>query len=208
MDTFDCTNVGTPVLVTLTVTNGNGVTDSCTAFVNVVDSLGPIIDCPGNQSVISTGPYTVPDYVDIGLAIVSDNCNGTVLVSQQPVPGTVLEQGSYNIVINVVDPSNNETSCVFQLIVEDTLGLETTANLGSIVLYPNPAENFIAIANPKNVSLEDIAIYDLSGRIIKKVNLKDMGVEKQITISELASATYIILITSEGGQLTKQLVKK
>jgi len=208
IDTFDCTNVGTPVQVILTVTNGNGVTDSCVAFVNVVDSLNPIVECPENQMVISTGPFTVPDYVANGLVVVTDNCTSTAIISQEPTPGTILEQGSYTITINVLDPSNNETSCAFQLTIEDTLGVEPITDLGSVKVYPNPAVHFITIANPQNISLNKVAIYDVSGSIVKQVSQKDIGVEMQIDISELASATYLIIIFSEDGQLVKHLIKE
>ncbi len=39
--TFDCSNIGTPVNVTLTITDSNGVTDTCTATVTVEDNEAP-----------------------------------------------------------------------------------------------------------------------------------------------------------------------
>jgi hypothetical protein len=53
-----------------------------------------------------------------------------------------------------------------------------------------------------------LSVYDISGRLIKKVSLAGMDVEKRIEISELASATYMIVITSQIGTLVKQIVKK
>jgi extracellular elastinolytic metalloproteinase len=46
------------------------------------------------------------------------------------------------------------------------------------------------------------------GRLIKTVDLVDAGTETAIDISELASASYMLLITAESGQVTKQLVKE
>ena len=45
IDTFDCSNIGTPVTVTLTVTDADGQTDSCTAFVTVTAQDEPTTEC-------------------------------------------------------------------------------------------------------------------------------------------------------------------
>ncbi|MFT6417598.1 MAG: hypothetical protein ACJARZ_002966, partial [Dokdonia sp.] len=50
-DTFDCTDVGTLVMVTLTVTDTSGNTDTCTANVTVEDNVAPTANC--------VGPFTV-----------------------------------------------------------------------------------------------------------------------------------------------------
>ena len=35
-----------------------------------------------------------------------------------------------------------------------------------------------------------------------------MGAEKMINVSELTNATYLIIISSDQGQITKQLIKE
>jgi hypothetical protein len=208
INSFDCSDIGTSVEVTLWITNGNGDTDSCTAFVNVVDSLTPTIECPEDQTVISIEPYILPDYFAQGAVSILDNCAVDLLESQQPAPGTILDYGNYIITMEVTDLSNNMASCTFRLTVEDILGVTAIPDLSSLLLYPNPAGNEVALANPRNLSLEQLSVYDISGRLIKKVSLAGMDVEKRIEISELASATYMIVITSQIGTLVKQIVKK
>ncbi len=208
LDTFTCDDVGTPIPVTLTVMNEDGVIDTCTAFINVVDSLDPTIECPENQSVVSSEPYTLPDYFAQGDVVVTDNCENNLTVTQSPLPGTLLEQGGYNITMTVTDPSGNEDECVFQLYVDDLLGLENTKDISSLLLYPNPASDYVLLANPQGISLKDASMYDITGRLIKKVNLTAMGIEQRIDISEFASATYMVVITSETGTLVKQIVKE
>lgn len=208
IDTFTCDDVGSPIPVTLTVMNENGVIDTCTAFINVVDSLDPTIDCPDNQTVVTTGTYTLPDYFDQGDVLVTDNCENNLAFTQTPAPGTVLEPGGYNITMTVTDPSDNEASCTFQLFVESPLGVDGEQDISSLLLYPNPASGYVMLANPQGVSLNDISVFDISGRLIKKENLMDMGLEKRISLSELASATYMVVITSDEGTLVKQIVKE
>jgi len=75
-------------------------------------------------------------------------------------------------------------------------------------MYPNPASNFVMLSNPQSLNLDRAAIYDLTGRLVQDVNLTDMGTEISIDVSNLASATYMVLIQGENGQVTKQLIKE
>ncbi|HIB48693.1 MAG TPA: HYR domain-containing protein [Flavobacteriaceae bacterium] len=207
IDTFDCSDVGKPVTVTLTVTNGNGVTDSCTAVVNVVDTLDPTITCPDDQVVQSDGLYTLPDYVANGLVVYQDNCGPLTTVQQEPAPGTMLDLGEYLINFTATDPSGNEIDCFFRLTIEELLGTNTTVSLETVTLFPNPASEFIVIANPARIELQEVAIYDMTGRLVQNLAVNNAA-ETVVPISHLASASYMVLITSETQQLTKQLVKE
>ena len=82
------------------------------------------------------------------------------------------------------------------------------SNIGTLVMYPNPATEVVNISNPQQIVLTELAIYDITGRLIRTIDMRDMGVEKAIPIHDLASATYVILITSEKGQISKQLIKE
>jgi large repetitive protein len=208
LDTFTCDDVGEPIQVTLTVMNENGVIDTCTAFINVVDSLDPVITCPDDQFIPMSDSYILPDYFATGDVVVTDNCENLTL-SQLPAPGTELSPGIYNILMGATDISNNDVTCVFQLEIEGiALGVEDNEDIGSVLVYPNPASTYFAVANPQGISLEAVAIYDITGRLVKKTDLTTMGVEQRIDISELASATYMVIISSENGQLMKQLIKE
>lgn len=207
IDTFTCDDVGTPVEVTLTIMNGNGVTDSCTAFVNVVDSLHPTVECPEDQTVTSEGPYTLPDYAALGMVIEADNCVDNLTVSQLPAPGTILEQGSYNITIQVTDPSGNRDICTFGLTIDDLLST-ASPDISSLILYPNPAQTEIFLANPQYLPLERLSIYDISGRLVKSILVHGNEIETRINISELASASYIVVVTSQTSQSVMNMIKQ
>jgi hypothetical protein len=64
------------------------------------------------------------------------------------------------------------------------------------------------IGNPQNLSLEKLNIFDIRGRVVKTVDLRNMGAEKAIDVSEMAAATYIVIIESETGPITKRLIKE
>jgi hypothetical protein len=75
-------------------------------------------------------------------------------------------------------------------------------------MYPNPAQAIVNISNPQAIPLENVAIYDVRGRLVKTFDLRGMGTEKALDIASLASATYVLVIQSESGTLTKQLIKE
>ncbi|MEM0519697.1 subtilisin, partial [Aequorivita sp. MCCC 1A16923] len=69
--TVTCADIGTPVMVTVFVSDTSGNLASCVAEVHVVDKLAPVLTCPADQTV-DPGPgnifYIVPDYFATGEA--------------------------------------------------------------------------------------------------------------------------------------------
>ena len=180
-------------------------------MVTVVDLLAPELTCPADQTV-DPGPgnlfYEVPDYFATGEATAVDNCTDPVVdTTQDPAAGTLLSDGVYTVTCTATDESGNTATCEFELTVESILGVDDI-DISSIVLYPNPATEYVMVSNPNSVELQSLAIYDLNGRLIKTINLVDMGTEKSIDISELASATYMFIIQGTRGQMTKQIIKE
>jgi hypothetical protein len=210
IDSFDCSNIGTPVMVTLTVTNGNGDTSSCTAIITIVDNIGPEVTCPEDQLIEVVDTYILPDYFGIGEAIAVDNCAVPVTIfSQDPPVGTALGFGVYTIELTATDDYNHSTTCSFELTIGDILGVDDQeALLNTIMLYPNPANDYIIINNPENVELKQLLIYDLLGRQIQVENLEGAGTTSSVDVSSLQSTTYLFVIQSENGQRIKQVVKE
>lgn len=90
-------------------------------------------------------------------------------------------------------------------IISDPLLNVQSNELDTIKVFPNPADKQISIESNK-APLEQLVIYDLNGRIVKKLNPRNKRV--QIDISELAAGEYLIKIrSSEGIKTAKFLVK-
>jgi hypothetical protein len=107
------------------------------------------------------------------------------------------------------DEYGNVGTCTFTLTVESVLGVgDIELNIGTLVMYPNPAKDRVILSNPQSIDLQQAAIYDLTGRLIQTIDLSNMGSEKAIDVSELATATYMVVIQSENSQITKQLIKE
>ena len=209
---FTCADVGTNN-VTLTVTDENGNTNTCIAVVTVEDSLAPVITCPADQTVDSEPGdnfYVIPDYFDTGEATAIDNCTNPVTVTtQDPAPGTQVPEGTNTITLTAADEYGNSVTCSFVITVNIILGTgDFNADMGSIILHPNPTNHSIMLGKPSSLSLESLSIHDLRGRLIKTIDLKTMGTEKAIDVSELAAATYFVMIQGKDGQIIKRLIKE
>jgi uncharacterized delta-60 repeat protein len=99
--------------VTLTVTDINGLTNSCTFTVNKVDQTSPSITCPTSQTLVLGASCTVglPDYT--GFATTSDNC-GVQSVTQSPPAGTTVSgAGNMTVMLTVTDVNGLTNSCMF-----------------------------------------------------------------------------------------------
>ncbi|MCG2420482.1 T9SS type A sorting domain-containing protein, partial [Aequorivita sp. F47161] len=154
--------------------------------------------------------YILPDYFATGEATAIDNCTDPVtLTTQSPAAGTPLSDGTYTISFTATDEYGNTSTCDFELIVESVLGIsDNGVNMGSVLMYPNPAKYNVTIGNPQSLSLEKLDIFDIRGRVVKTIDLRNMGSEQVINVSELAAATYIVIIEGENGQITKRLIKE
>ena len=193
------------------VTDECGLVTGCTFDVTVLDNENPTLVCPPDQAVNPGvgNQYTVPDYFATAQATATDNCTSPVNnTSQNPVAGTMLSNGVYPVVIMATDATGNTETCSFQLTVDTTLGLIDNQRLSAVSIYLNPAKDFVMLSNPDNLPLEKLDIYNVQGQLIKTIGLENVGIEKTIRVSELSTGTYMFVIHSEFGFITKQVIKE
>jgi hypothetical protein len=206
---FDCSNVGTPVLVTVFAADPSGNIASCSAMVTATDTTGPTITCPDDVNVDPepNGVYTLEDFTAAAVAV--DNCTDPVtIITQSPAAGTALGVGTYTITISAEDDLGNIGTCDFTLVVDPIQGVNDTAFDAAISMYPNPADNVVTIANRSNIALENAAIYDINGKLVSTIDLAGMQSERTIDVAALASGVYVVQITGENAVTTKRLIKK
>ncbi len=87
------------------------------------------------------------------------------------------------------------------------LGLADLSLENGIDMYPNPAQNNVTIKNSNNIKLDQLAIYDVYGRLINTIDLRDMQQEKIINVSNLSSGLYMLQLQGDGARTTKRLIK-
>src|SRR5690554_3025384 len=74
-------------------------------------------------------------------------------------------------------------------------------------LYPNPASNSVTITNSENRRVNQIAVYDVSGKLISIQHYATQQ-EVRLNVENLASGTYMLHIQTASGTAVKKLVKK
>ena len=211
IDSFTCSDIGNPVEVTLEVTDLNGNTVSCTATVTVVDNLAPTVSCPADQTIVLEEPYILPDYVASGDVTALDNCTDPITnISQEPIPGTVLDFGSHIISFTATDEYGNQSDvCSFELTLEELLSNSNILNPeNGLIIYPNPAWNTVELIKTSNLILENLSIFDISGRLVFKKDIDNRNDKILINVENLAPAAYILIVRSKDRTFIKYLIKK
>jgi len=127
--------------------------------------------------------------------------NGNLINGATNDTYTPNQSGNYSVVIT--DPNG----CAFSSsIYAYSVGIESkTNNLWSV--YPNPANYSINIILSNTLNTDHIEIYDISGRLIDNYSLNGNN-SQEINISNYYAGTYLILLRSNKGILTKKFIKK
>lgn len=93
-------------------------------------------------------------------------------------------------------------NCNFALSVKDF------DNLNQVVkIYPNPSNGVFNLRKLNQVDLLLANIYDLNGRLIKKVDLENMNVEYAIDITSVSEGLYFIEVVSKDNRHTFKVNK-
>lgn len=74
-------------------------------------------------------------------------------------------------------------------------------------LYPNPATNVVNITNSENMLVQQITVYDISGKKLSTQTFNNEA-EIQLSVENLASGTYMLHLRTNEGIAVKKLVKK
>lgn len=116
---FTCADIGEQT-ITLSVTDINDVTVSCSTTITIKDSSLPELTPVSAKEVTvdENCQFTVPDYT--GETIVTDNC-GTVVVTQVPVVGTVLagHNTTQEVILTADDGNGNANTTSFIITLKD-----------------------------------------------------------------------------------------
>src|SRR5690606_10049812 len=73
-------------------------------------------------------------------------------------------------------------------------------------VFPNPASNVVTITNNENIGIEELTVYDISGKTVELQKGKTEN-EIQLNLSGLSSGTYLLHVKTDKGIAIKKLIK-
>ncbi|MCE5348063.1 MAG: HYR domain-containing protein [Bacteroidales bacterium] len=119
---FSCSDIGTPVSVTLTGTDASSNSSTCTSLVTVLDTVKPVVNVKTFNLVLGpTGTGALlPSDVDNGSF---DNC-GSVTLSVSPSTFNCGDMGTRTVILTALDSHGNSRSKSVQITVSSTLKID------------------------------------------------------------------------------------
>jgi hypothetical protein len=180
-------------IYTVTATYANGCTATSTRKVTV----GNCATCASNV-VISTSPYSIlltesQTYIRTSGTVLIES--GSFVKFDAAATSYVLLDKGFNAAngsVFIAQALNGCTSGSPQLPSLESSSKESVSVVEkdeSIIVYPNPTTGKITIEHP--ISLAEIALYDLTGKLVMKINT--MGDTKSdIDIGNLSQGVYIL----------------
>ena len=173
--------------ITLTADDGNGNTSTCTFDVIPADNTPPSITCPPNQNVSfdANCQFIVLDYT--ATVITADNCSGTITVSQNPSPGSVIT-GTTTITLTADDGNGNTNDCTFDLLPAD--------NTNPTVICQNHSA-YLDISGNVTISTTDIDNGSSDACGIASMTLTNSN----FTCAEVGANTVYLIVTDNSGNV-------
>ncbi|MFS4449701.1 HYR domain-containing protein [Maribacter sp. 2307UL18-2] len=196
-NTFDCSDVGENS-VNLTVTDGNGNSDSCTAIVTVEDNTAPTAICQNitvNLNSSGIAAITAND-IDNGSL---DSCGvNTLTIDKTTFDCTNLgsDPMTNTVTLTVADVNGNTASCTALVTVVDDVPpvvtctsdkIENTDN--AICGYQHIGAAWDATASDGCVAINTLT-YELSGATVVAANPSNTTLDGQIFNSGVTTVTW------------------
>jgi hypothetical protein len=86
-----------------------------------------------------------------------------------------------------------------------SLNLQNIEQLDNLKTYPNPVNDIVHISTP-NETINQINVYDITGRLLKSQNGNNES--EIISIQELPSAMYVLEVKTNKESRTKKIIKE
>jgi len=150
-----------------------------------------------NTQALTTLNINNSNNLELTLVEIEDNPNLTCL--QVDDPEAVIE--------GVVPPYDSwfiENNPLLTITDDCNLGIGDITLNNHIKLYPNPVIEVLNIENNSSYSINKLQIYDVLGRLV----LQEKNLTGQIDVSNLASGLLFVHLETDGGVITKKVIKE
>ncbi len=185
--------VGTTI-VTWTATDHYGNTASCVQMVTVNSSIDTSVTFNGTTFAANDSAASYQWY----------NCStNTVVAGATGQTFTPTSSGSYTVILT--QGSCSDTSGCFNFVY--TSISNHLAN-SSIKVFPNPASDVVYIQSVGSISgTVQIQLYDLTGKLVRDIHLKNMPQVYSLSLDQLASEAYELRIQTTQGVWNAKVMK-
>jgi len=117
-----------------------------------------------------------------------------------------LVAGVYTLKVRVAQPGFNFNW--MELLYSDS---NLSTNIVEVIkpyisLYPNPVNSSLTVKTTQNNIIDNITLFDISGRVIL-VKKGTNSVSEKINLSSLSNGSYFIKISTDSGEVTKKIIK-
>lgn len=199
------TTTSTSQLITLTATDQSGNSKSCSFTQLVLDTIKPVLTCPGNQTLPMNASCfaTLTNYVPLVSSV--ENCFFTTntTITQSQAPGTTIS-GMVNIIMTGTDESGNTGTCSFTVTPIDGIAptiicpSNTTVNTNSGCTYilPNVSSAVTATDNCTSTSLLTYAQNPIVGTALN-IGTHTISVTVTDASSNSTSCSYQITVADQ-----------
>lgn len=186
---------------------------------------------PSGSTVLASGTYTLTSadngkLVDVLLTTPITAASGAIIVAEVKNQAATAPNNNYaiGVVSGPETASAYITSNACSLTTPQTIASLNVANASpkiiidllnidpasstdffnsNFILYPNPTSDVLNISSKNGLVASEIRITDMTGKIVKVQ--KDAST---VNVSNLASGTYLIDITTKEGKASSKFVKK
>ncbi|MDN5214948.1 T9SS type A sorting domain-containing protein [Fulvivirgaceae bacterium BMA12] len=213
--TFDCSAIGTPQTVTLSVTDAKGNSRTAEATVTVVDEKAPDVvvqDITVNLDGNGTATITAAD-VNNGS---SDNCTAEANLILALTGKTTFDCSdigvAQTVTLRVTDASGNTTTDDATITINESTACVTgidTKEGQELTLYPNPSDKIVFLRserlNNKPVELE---IYNAQGGLVRSNHIRPHLNQIAVNFEGLGSGYYYLKVKLSKGSTTRKIIIK
>ncbi len=162
--TFDCGDTG-PNIVTLTVTDQNGNTATCTAIITVIDNMPPSITCPANLTVQCQNVSNPDNTSQFGNATGDDNCGTPAITETHVLNLSACNVGTILRTFTATDASGNTATCTQMVTITNTNPLgagditwPTSPLSVNICNSTDPPATGIPVINPQALQCANVVV--------------------------------------------------
>ena len=155
--------------------------------------------------------------------ILLDNCHqvtidwddgvvtGPLLGNQLPQIHQYSNDGIYTVCVKIEEFSDDGKQCWFEQFCDTIpimhIGTDDMNNqLEGIKFYPNPTTDLVYIEAPEIITLSDLKLYDMSGKLVKQVDVDTNTAT--LSIAQFPDGIYFIKVTGADGRFTSSRILK